>query len=328
MPPYRIAIQGPQTLSGKELHTALDERHFPALLPKLLQAPGGSSAQEERTLTEFGEEPAVLEPCTPEALSDVDVVFLAGTAAEAKAVAAMTPASVLLVDLSGGLANGAGSAVAGLEPSFTAPRPRVIAVAHPAAQALAHLVERLGEAGRVETVAATVFEPVSQRGWSGIQELQQQSTRLLGMQSLPEAVFGCQVAFDLRPRLGAAALPGLGDIRRRIAAEAAALGLVVVPALNVLQAPLFHATLLSVYVRFASAIQQEAVLAALKSTWLAPSSEYPDVVSAAGANTIQLGPVRLDADGGYWLWAAVDNLRRTAFSAVDAALAALAQELQ
>ncbi|TAN22552.1 MAG: hypothetical protein EPN33_07815 [Acidobacteria bacterium] len=328
MPPYRIAIQGAQTLLGKELHTALDERHFPALLPKLLEAPGGSNAKEERTLAEFGDEAAVLEPCAPETLSEVEVVFLAGTAAEAKAVAAMVPASALVVDLSGGLTNGDGSAVAGLEPSFTAPRPRVIVVAHPAAQALAHLLDRLSEAGRMEALAATVFEPVSQRGWSGIQELQQQSTRLLGMQSLPEEVFGCQVAFDLRPRLGAAALPGLGDIRRRIAAEIAALGSIVVPALNVLQAPLFHATLLSAYVRFASETKQEAVLAALKSTWLAPSNEYPDAVSVAGADTIQLGPVRLDAAGGYWLWAALDNLRRTAFSAVDAALAALAQGLQ
>lgn len=69
--------------------------------------------------------------------------------------------------------------------------------------------------------------------------------------------------------------------------------------------------------------------AALDNPWLAAAtgSEYPDVVSAAGADAIQLGPLRAEAAGGAWLFATLDNLRRVAFSAVDAAQAAL-QELQ
>ncbi|MGH9413155.1 MAG: Asd/ArgC dimerization domain-containing protein [Terriglobales bacterium] len=323
MAPYRIAIQGAQTLLGKELHTALDERHFPVFSPKLLEAPH-HAVTAEHTLAEFGGEAAVLEPCTAETLAEVELCFLAGTATEARDMAEIAPKSTLLVDLTGGLAGRESSVVAGLEAEAAASRPPLIVVAHPAAQALAHVLDRLQSAGVIQTAAATVFEPASQRGWAGIQELQQQSTRLLSLQGLPEDVFGCQVAFDLRPRLGAQADPGLGAVRRRIAAELQALGVKSLPAVSVLQAPVFHGSLLSLYVCFRSPVAQDAVLAALASSWLAPSTDYPDAISAAGADRIALGPIRSDPAGGYWLWAAVDNLRRTAFSAVDAALAARA----
>ncbi|MGH9467295.1 MAG: Asd/ArgC dimerization domain-containing protein [Terriglobales bacterium] len=328
MPPYRIAVQGATTLLGKELHAALGARHFPALPAVLVAAPAASAA-EERTLAEVGEEAAVLEPCTRETLAGCQAVFLAGTAAEAQAVAALAPESAALVDLSGGLGEPAreagGTLLTGLEAKGAAAdattSARVLLPAHPAAQVLAHLLERLQLAGRLQTAVATVFEPVSQRGWAGVQELQQQSLRLLSMQSLPQETFDAQVAFNLRARLGEKAQPSLGSVRRRIAAEVAALGAPVAPALSVFQAPVFHASMVSLYVRFAGAVALEAVLGVLTSPWLTPSAEYPDMVTTAGTDTIPLGPVRRDETGGYWLLAGVDNLRRTAFSAADAALA-------
>lgn len=324
-PPYRVGIQGAATLLGKEVHAALDERHFPSLPPALLGTPGARGAEGAiaRTLTSLGDEAGLVEPCTPEALGDLDLIFLCGSAAEAQATAALAPARARLVDLTGALHGIPGAAWAGLEPGFDRPF-RVAVVTHPAAQALAHLLERLARVGVPAMSAATVFEAASQRGWPGIQELQQQSTRLLEMQPLPETVFGCQVAFNLRPRLGPSTAPALGDIRRRITAEIGALGSAA-PALTVIQAPIFHACLLSLYVRYASPPDMAVLLAAMRSPWLAPGEDYPDVISLAGSDTIALGPVRADAAGGFWLWAGVDNLRRPACSAVDAALVLLRQ---
>ncbi|MGH9476006.1 MAG: Asd/ArgC dimerization domain-containing protein [Terriglobales bacterium] len=325
-PPYRIAVQGATSLLGKELQTALEERHFPALNTTLIATADRSGNKQtfNRGLAAFGGEVAVLEPCTAEALAGQDVIFLCGTAEEARATAALAPARARLVDASGALRGSAGAATAGLEPTFAAPA-RTALVAHPAAQVLAHALQRLGTAGALAGGEATVFEPVSERGWPGMQELQQQSTRLLDMQSLPEEIFGCQVAFNLRVRLGAEAEPGLGEIRRRIVEEMADLGAAPIPALVVVQAPVFHACLLSLHVRYTTFTGMDSVLAALTSPWLTPGTEYPDVVSVAGADTIPLGPVRADPAGGFWIWAGVDNLRRSAFCAVDAALALLRQ---
>ncbi|MGH9486315.1 MAG: Asd/ArgC dimerization domain-containing protein [Terriglobales bacterium] len=331
MPPYRIAIQGAPTLLGKELHAALEERHFPALPPTLLDAPGGTptadAAPLQRRLARFDEEAVVLVPCTSAALAGVDAIFLAGTAAEAEAVAAMAPSRAVVVDLSNGLAEREQFALAGLEPRLAEGTPGAV-VAHPAAQMLAHVLDRLQAAGLLHTLSATVFEPVSQRGWDGIEELQQQSARLLALQTLPEDVFGCQIAFNLRLRLGAGARPPLGALRRRIEAETARLHPGPAPALQLIQAPVFHACLLSLYVRFAPEVEQEALLQAMSSPWLRPAAEFPDVMSVAGTDAIALGPLRADAAGGWWLWAGVDNLRRTAFSAVDAALALLAHKVR
>ncbi|MGH9483117.1 MAG: hypothetical protein ACRD1L_13600, partial [Terriglobales bacterium] len=147
----------------------------------------------------------------------------------------------------------------------------------------------------------------------------------------PQAVFDAQVAFNLRAALGAEAQPSLAALRQRILLQTQALALPPPPgapvplALEVLQAPLFHASVLSVYVRYAAPVPAPSVRAALRSPWLACATgddEYPDVVAAAGADAIQLGPLREEA-GGVWLFATLDNLRRTAFAAVDAAQAAM-----
>ncbi len=332
---YRIAMLGAGGLLGKELGEALDERRFPALPPRLLAAPGGEGAQAARALIAFGEEPAALEPFTPEALEDVDALFFAGTAEETKAAfRRLAEHRPLLVDMTGALADEPEVQLAGLEARPDSGEeqgelpPALIVVAHPAAQALAHLLDRLASAGELARATAVVLEPASQRGWPGIQELQQQTLAALSVQPLPQAVYGAQVAFNLRAELGAEILPPLAYTRSLIARQAQALRIVTAPAvaLELLQAPLFHATVLAVHADYAAPEPDlERVEAALASAWLAAPAAggYPDVISAAGSDAIQRGPARVDPSGGIWLYAALDNLRRTAFAAVDAAAAAL-----
>lgn len=323
MTAYRIAIVGAATLLGRELAVGLRERNFPAYPPALLEArAAGAGATAERGLLEFGDEPMATEACTPEALADRDLLLLAGGAAEARQALAMAPPTTLVVDFTGALADPDDAVLlAGLEtiPGDDPARLRIIRVAHPAAQALAHLFDRLALAGPALACAATVFEPASQQGWPGMRELEEQTTRLLSLQSIPEAVFGAQLAFNLRAGRDA------GALRQRITAETAALrssAPASAPALEVLQAPLFHATLLSLYVRHVREPEVEALAAVLRSPWLTPCPT-PDVLAASASDTIQLGPPRADPAGGYWITAALDNLRRTVHAGLDAALAVL-----
>ena len=89
------------------------------------------------------------------------------------------------------------------------------------------------------------------------------------------------------------------------------------------QAPIFHAHIFSLYIElekpageaeFAEAISGRHVMVA------PPEEEAPSNVSAAGQEHIQVS-VRQDGQNanGMWLWAAADNLRIAAVSAVECA---------
>jgi aspartate-semialdehyde dehydrogenase len=335
---YRVAIVGGGSLLGKELGDALQERRFPALPARLLAGPSGESPAAGRPLIEFGDEPAVLEPFAAEALSDSDVLFFAGSAEETRqAYGQMPERHPLLVDLTGQLAEEPEARLAGLEPTPDEAEggeqePELIVTAHPAAQALAHLLDRMAGAGRMLGASAVILEPASQRGWPGIQELQQQTLAAISVQPMPQSVYGAQIAFNLRAELGDEIEPALAQTRRLILRQTLALreagAETPAPALELLQAPLFHATVLALHVSYAAPVPAvEQVEAALASAWLATPSGggYPDVLSAAGSDAIQRGAARMDPAGGAWVFATLDNLRRTAFSAVDAAAAVLAR---
>jgi len=300
-----IGIVGPATLLGKELASALATSRFPALSPRLLDPPGEPGASPETVgehrLTAFGDEAGLTDAFSAAAVADLDLVFLACSEEEARqAIPVLEAARVRVVDLN--------------------------AQPHPAAEALVHLLDRLELVGPLHAVA-TIFEPASERGWPGIQELEQQTTRALAAQPLPTDIFGGQVAFNL--------LPAPDGLRRRIAADLERLrGGARRPAFTVLQAPVFHAALLSVYVRYERGSAEAGVVlravgeALGGSPWLqlgAPGESAPDVLAVAGEDRIHLARPQADEAGGLWLWAALDNLRRTATGAVEAALAQLAE---
>ena len=59
--------------------------------------------------------------------------------------------------------------------------------AHPAAVALALLLDRLQQAAPVSSAAATVMVPASEFGRAAMDELHQQTVNLLSFQGLPRA---------------------------------------------------------------------------------------------------------------------------------------------
>ncbi|MGH9477749.1 MAG: Asd/ArgC dimerization domain-containing protein [Terriglobales bacterium] len=331
---YRIGIVGASELLGKELGEALRERAFPTRGTVLLSPPAPTNGAEPgdtqaRRLIEFEDEAAVVEPCSPAALEGLEAVFLATTPELARRTWPLIEAAgALAVDLSGGLDEVPGARLAGFGALGAGERQRPVVIAHPAAQALALLLERLQLTGGLQGCVATVFEPASQRGLAAIQELEEQSRSLLSLQPLPQAIFDAQVSFNLRAALGPAAAPGLAAVRQQIVRQLQALTEAATspwpqPAVELLQAPVFHASVLSLYVRNHPPLTADALDRLLTSPWIERQADYPDVISAAGADRIQIGPPRADGAGGWWLFATLDNLRRLAYAAADAARAAL-----
>ncbi len=197
------------------------------------------------------------------------------------------------------------------------------------------VASRLAKAfGRVR-LAATVLEPASQQGNSGLDEMHQQTVSLLGFHSLPQEVYDAQVAFNLRIGVGEAAkldMSAIGSTIRRhlksIAGEAVASSVT----LQLVQAPVFHGYTMSVYAQFPAHTNATAIRRALHGGVIdltnaheeAPSNQ--SVVQAPGiAIALTEEPAHPDDTQGFWFWIAADNLKLTARHAVACAeeLAAL-----
>jgi aspartate-semialdehyde dehydrogenase len=327
---FRVAIVGAATLKGKELKDVLEERNFPAMDIKLLDD-DESLGQLERVQDEV----AFVQPVSPDQFEHVDFTFFASDESFTHTHWKMArDAGNAIVDLSYSLELDMNAPVCapwiekelgrqthlGLEST-------AISVAHPAAVVLALLTLRAQKAGAIHSVVATIFEPVSEQGRRGMDELHEQTVNLLSFQQMPTAVFDSQVAFNLIGRYGKASARTLESIEHRVSSHLRRLmdGNAPVPSIMLLQAPVFHAHTFAIYVElekntslgdFTQAIAGEHVEIARAA------EDAPSNVNVAGKDQI-LVSIRRDSahENGFWLWVAVDNLRLMALTAVECATA-------
>ena len=156
-------------------------------------------------------------------------------------------------------------------------------------------------------------------------ELHQQTVNLLSFQPLPKDVYDAQVAFNMLARYGQKSQPALDSVEARILrhyqkiAEKAA----PQPSVMLLQAPIFHGHAMAVFLELERPVDVPALSQALAGDHVAiPAAEEdaPSNVSAAGQADIQLA-LKIDPvqPNGVWLWAAADNLRISALTAVECA---------
>ncbi|HMF91921.1 MAG TPA: Asd/ArgC dimerization domain-containing protein [Candidatus Angelobacter sp.] len=325
---FRVAIVGAATLKGKELKEVLEERNFPAVDIRLLDD-NESLGQLERVQDEV----SFVQPVTPDQLAHVDFTFFASERAFTQANWKLArQAGSAIVDLSYALEG---------EPAAVLSAPWIdrelgrhaqlnlessaVMTAHPAAVTLALLLLRAGKAGAIRRAAASVFEPVSEQGRRGMDELHEQTVNLLSFQHMPTGVFDAQVAFNMIGRYGSAASGSLEAIERRISDHLRVLlgDKAALPALMLVEAPVFHAHTFSIYVELEKPVSLGDLSQAMagEHVQVARSPEdAPSNVNVAGKDEI-LVALRRDSshENGFWIWAAVDNLRLAAITAVDSA---------
>lgn len=327
---FRVAIVGAATLKGKELKEVLEERNFPAMDIKLLD-----DDESLGQLDSVQDEVAFVQPVKREQLDHVDFTFFASDQNFTHRHWKMArDAGSAIVDLSYSIESEVDAPVRApwIEKELGQATPMgleatAIGVAHPAAVVLALLTLRAGKAGKVRTIAATVLEPVSEQGRLGMDELHGQTVNLLQFQQMPTAIYDSQVVFNLIGRYGQASSRTLESIETRIGSHVRKLlnGHGPVPALILLQAPVFHAYTFSLYIElegktslgdFTQAIAGEHIEIARTP------EDSPSNVNVAGKDEI-LVSIRRDAfhENGFWVWAAVDNLRLVAITAVECAAA-------
>lgn len=325
---YRAAIVGAASLKGKEIAEMLNERSFPAVDVRLLD-----DDESLGQLEAMGDEISFIQSVRAEQFDKVDFTFFASDAeCTRKNWKRARDAGSAIIDLSGALEDEPGASVRSLwaerergqiPPPELQPGPCV--TAHPAAVMLALLLLRARKAGTIRRAVATVFEPASEHGQRGMDELHQQTVNLLSFQPLPKDVFDAQIAFNMVARYGSKSEPTLDSVEarilrhyRKIAGEDAPQ-----PSLLLLQAPIFHGHALAVFVEMENAVDGPAFSKALSGDHVTVSGEEedsPSNVSAAGQADVLLA-VKSDPaqPNAVWLWAAADNLRIAALTAVDCA---------
>jgi aspartate-semialdehyde dehydrogenase len=324
---YRVAIVGAATLRGKEVAEMLKDRNFPAVDVRLLD-----DDESLGRLEALGDEISFIQSIRAEQFERVDFTFFAADAQSTRGSWKMArDVGNTIVDLSFALEDEAGASVRSpwIERESGQPvppdlQPGPVVTAHPAATVLALLALRSSTAGKVHRFVATVFEPASEHGQKGMDELHEQTVNLLSFQELPKNVFDAQVAFNMLARYGPRSQPSLDSVSQRIlkhykliapgAAE---------PALLVVQAPIFHGHAFSVYLEMEKPVALGDIGQVLVGDHIVVArgaEDAPNNVSAAGQGDVLISLARdANHENGVWLWASSDNLRISALTAVECA---------
>jgi aspartate-semialdehyde dehydrogenase len=320
---------GAATLRGKEVAEMLNERNFPAVDVRLLDD-DESIGQLEAT----GDEINFIQSVRSEQFTGTDFTFFTSDAnSTRKNWKRARDAGSAIIDLSAALEDEPGAIVRSVwierergemwQPDL---QPAPCIVAHTAAIILTLLMLRATKVGAIRSAVATIFEPASEQGQKGMDELHQQTINLLSFQPLPKDIFDTQVAFNLVPQYGQKSQLSMDSLESRIRRHYRKLAgaLLPEPALMTLQPPVFHGHALALFLEMQQTVDTEhlsQVIAGDHITVTSPGDDsQPSNVDVAGQGNI-LVSVRSEAarPNGVWLWAAADNLRVAALTAVECA---------
>jgi len=322
----RIVIAGASSLLGAELKTLLEESRFAACDFRLV---------DEETvagiLTEAGGEAALIQPVEEDSFNKAWVVFFTGSPAFSEGNFQLARKSgAHIVDLSGEFAGHPEAqtwlakfdVLAGAQFNKDA---GIFVVPSAPCEIIARLTIAL-RPWKLSSLTAVAFQPVSSSaGKAGIEELESQTSQLLSFQSLGKEVFDAQAAFTMLNRFGSASRHNLQsslDILRREVRSCLPAD-TLMPALQLLHAPVYYGTTVSACAQIAASADAVALAQSCESWGFSITAEdaAPDNVSSAGETSLQLAPPRADLSnpGAWWFWAAADNLRLPAANAVKLA---------
>lgn len=319
-----VAIIGGDSLLARELRELLEAEKNTRV--QLISA----AAEDAAVLTADDEEAVVMLPLSNESLEGTTIAYLAGTPASSRRTAKLgAKGNRLLIDLTGALAEHpeAQLRAPSAEPKARTKAPSgVQVIAHPAAIALTMILTRLAAVAKIGSSLVHVFEPASERGRRGIEELRKQTVGVLGFKKLDITVFDTQLAFNLLARYGEEAPEPLEGIEERIERDTAALlsawTAMPMPSIRLVQAPVFHGHSMSVWVEFDTNVDAKQLTRILTAAGIdVRPDEPPSNANIAGQSGLSVGAVNADRNNprACWLWMVADNLKLTAENAVAVA---------
>src|SRR5580700_6832062 len=264
------ALLRSDSLLGRELRDLIAVGHVPVDLKLVSEDPGKAGA-----LTEQGGEPTLVWGLDESTMRDAPVALLAGSDESTLRALDLRAEAAGTIDLTHAAEDHPRSLIRApfVEPAdFRAPEDALHSIAHPAAIAIAMVLPRLHARFPVRRSVIHIFEPASERGTSGVEELQQQTVGLLSFKSMPKKIFDAQLSFNMLAQFGEDAPATLESAELRIERHLATLlsrgaGLDAaappMPSLRLIQAPVFHGYSLSLWLEFEENPGAEVVESAL-----------------------------------------------------------------
>jgi aspartate-semialdehyde dehydrogenase len=336
--PQKIAIVGAGSLRGKELNDSLADSPFAGAEFLLMD-----DEAQLGSLEAVGDEVSFIQRIDPDSFRRVDFAFFTGDQdLTLKHWESANKAGAGIVDLSYALEGKPGVLVRApwideaLQPAPAQPGSRTpgletpaIVPAHSVAVTLSLLLGRIAQSAPIRIASCTVLEPASEYGRAAMDELHQQTVKLLSFQELPRQVYDTQVAFNTTPAFGDSAKFNIATSESRIRRHfnllaAGRLGDVSV---QLLHTPVFHGYGISLAIELSTPLsldQMEASLAGEHVEIVTAESDPPTNLTVAGQENIlvRVRPhnARDPETTRFWIWAGLDNLRFAVLNALACAL--------
>lgn len=308
---------------GGELKTVLEESRFAGWDLRLVDEEDVAG-----TLTEAGGEATLIQRVEEDTFHGARYAFVTGSQEFAKqCIKAAQDAETTILDFSrASLADPDAVPwfpnIETLTGKSVERKAKIYSVFSAGATAVASLALALRETG-LKGLVAVVFQPVSEAGRQGIEELETQTSQLLSFQSVGQPVFDAQAAFNLLPRYGAESKQDLRrslvEMRAEVSAVLRDSGVDESIAMNLIHAPVFYGMTFSACAELETSGGREALKEICKKsgfTVVASDEAAPCNVSVAGETSIMLREPEPDpaSDRRWWFWGAADNLRFPAWS--------------
>jgi aspartate-semialdehyde dehydrogenase len=342
---YRVAVVGASSLLGKGLVSVLEQGKFPVSRLLTFEADDG---EPELPIIDLREAAAAVVEDHQISEEELDFAFLSSRLGQLPAFLNSwqqqgSAARCLVIDLVGGALSASGDSLR--EPALAedlvgipfldrrfpvagvhSAAGRIHVSPHPAVIVISSLLLRLAARFPLKTAVAEVFSSASESGSRGVEELQKQTVNILSFQKIPHQIFGAQLAFNMLSRLGRSGKGEMAALEARLRRQLHLyLGeRVPLPALRLLQVPVFYSVGVSLYVEAAEAVTTEAATAALAGERIKvrrSTLDAPTPVEVTGSSDILVDSISVDAEhpNGLWLWAVADNLHLAATNAVELA---------
>jgi aspartate-semialdehyde dehydrogenase len=331
-----IAIVGGESLLGKEVRELVEASDLGASVTLI----ASEESEDTSVITRGQEEPLVMSSLKAADLSSAKAIVLAGSAESSGKVYEQirkvyeqirgAAHAAVLIDLSGALEDRPEARLRAPlvePPDFHAASP-IQVIAHPAAIALAMFLIQLQKSAKIARSVVQIFEPASERGQAGLDELHKQTVGLLAFKPLSKDVYDAQISFNMLTQYGSASPHSLAaiesKIERHLASLLASAGTVPMPSLRVIQAPVFHGYSISLWIEFETNVDVETIERGLASSEIdvrGKEHEAPTNVGVAGQSGITVGAIAPDRNQprACWFWMVADNLRIAAENAVEVA---------
>ncbi len=185
----RVAVLGAASPAGSYVKAALADRAVPGERVALF-----GHESEIAVLSEYDGEARLVQPAAELDPESCAAILVCEPGYETEGLVRAADAGTLVVDLCGSIPGARlASQSSPMSPS------RLIAIPHPVSSILAMLLGPVREAAGLVRASGFVLRPASDFGEAGLEELREQTVKLLRFESLPMHVFGRQLAFNVLP---------------------------------------------------------------------------------------------------------------------------------